>query len=73
MEQIQKYLNEYDSVIVNRLESQLRQPSLYFSAIYADPEMSYEIMKLLLEHNAFPNFKDNLQQTVLFYICRDGK
>jgi len=30
-------------------------------------------MKLLIEHGANPRFKDNFQQTVLFYVCRDGK
>lgn len=30
-------------------------------------------MKLLIEHGANPHFKDNFQQTVLFYVCRDGK
>jgi hypothetical protein len=30
-------------------------------------------MKLLIEHGANPFFKDNFQQTVLFYVCRDGK
>jgi len=30
-------------------------------------------MKLLIDYGANPHFKDNYQQTVLFYICRDGK
>lgn len=30
-------------------------------------------MKLLIDYGANPHFKDNYQQTVLFYVCRDGK
>lgn len=73
MDVIQKYLREYDPIIVNRLETQTRQPALYFSAILIDHEQSYELMKLLINHGANPHFKDNYQQTVLFYVCREGK
>jgi ankyrin repeat protein len=30
-------------------------------------------MKLLIDYGANPHFKDSYQQTVLFYICREGK
>lgn len=73
MDAIQRFLREYDPVIVNRLETQTRQPSLYFSAILIDHEQSYELMKLLMNHGANAHFKDNYQQTVLFYVCREGK
>jgi len=35
---IKRYLQEYDPIIVNRLETQTRQPSLYFAAILIDHE-----------------------------------
>ncbi len=70
---INRFLKEYDPIIVNRLQTQARQPSLYFSAILIDHEQSYELMKLLIKHGANPHFKDNYQQTVLFYVCREGK
>jgi hypothetical protein len=73
MEEIRRFLVEYESILVNRLETQTRQPALYFSAILIDHELSYEIMKLLIDHGANPHFKDSYQQTVLFYVCRDGK
>jgi ankyrin repeat protein len=73
MDAIHRFLREYDPVIVNRLETQTRQPSLYFSAILIDHEQSYELMKLLMNHGANAHFKDNYQQTVLFYVCREGK
>lgn len=73
MDAIHRFLSEYDPVIVNRLETQTRQPSLYFSAILIDHEQSYELMKLLMNHGANAHFKDNYQQTVLFYVCREGK
>lgn len=58
--------------LVNKLELQSRQPSLFFSAVIIDNEKAYEIMKLLLEAGANPHFKDQSLQTVLFYVCREG-
>jgi ankyrin repeat protein len=54
------------------LEVQSRQPSLYFSVLIADHHKSYEIMKMLIEAGANPNFKDQYIQTVFFYACREG-
>lgn len=71
--EINNFLRDYDPIIVNRLETQTRQPALYFAAILIDHEQSFEIMKLLIDHGANPHFKDSYQQTVLFYVCRDGK
>lgn len=31
------------------------------------------MVKVLLQHGANPKFKDQNEQTVLFYACRDGK
>lgn len=31
------------------------------------------MVKVLLQHGANPRFKDQNEQTVLFYACRDGK
>ena len=56
--------------IVNRIETQFRQPSLYFAVIAPGDENSYHIMKLLIEHGANANFKDQNEQTILFYVCR---
>lgn len=72
MDEIKRYLQEYDPIIVNRLENQTRQPSIFFTVPSMDAQHSYDIMKLLIEHGANPQFKDNYQQTVLFSVCRDG-
>lgn len=73
IDEIKRFLAEYDCILVNRLETQTRQPALYFSAILIDHEQSFEIMKLLIDYGANPHFKDGYQQTILFYVCRDGK
>ena len=36
MEEIHRYLKDYGSAIVNRLETQSRQPALYVAAILID-------------------------------------
>jgi len=51
---------------------QSRQPSLYFSVLIPDHNKSYEVMKMLIEAGANPNFKDQYIQTVFFYACREG-
>ena len=55
---MKEMLSEYRGNISNKLESQLRQPPLYFAAINADEEMSFEMIKALIESGANPNFKD---------------
>jgi ankyrin repeat protein len=68
VEEVKKYLDQYTNDLVNKLEAQSRQPSLYFSVL----NKSYEIMKMLIDHGANPNFKDQYIQTVFFYTCREG-
>lgn len=72
VEEVKKYLDQYTNDLVNKLEAQSRQPSLYFSVLIADHNKSYEIMKMLIEAGANPNFKDQYIQTVFFYACREG-
>jgi len=55
---------------VSRLELQSRQPALHFSALILDHNTAYEMMKMLIEAGANPFYKDNYQQTVMFYVCR---
>jgi ankyrin repeat protein len=35
-------------------------------------EISAELFKLLIRHGANIRFKDHNEQTVLFYVCREG-
>ena len=51
-------LQQFKGNICNKLESQLRQPPLYFAAINADEEMSFEMIKALVEEGANPTFRD---------------
>lgn len=70
---MKKMLDIYTSSISNKLESQLRQPPLYFAVLNPDEDVSLEMVKALVEAGANPNFKDANEQTILFYVCRDGK
>lgn len=73
IDKMKELLAKYKGNISNRLESQLRQPPLYFSVINADEEMGYEMTKALIDAGANANFKDANEQTIMFYCCRDGK
>ena len=67
-----EYLEKFGSDITNRLETQLRQPPLYFAVNLPDDETCCQVMKKLMEKGANPNFKDQNEQSVIFYACRDG-
>jgi ankyrin repeat protein len=70
---MKELLHRYRGNLSNKLESQLRQPPLYFAVIHANEELGYEMAKELIVSGANPNFKDANEQTVMFYCCRDGK
>jgi ankyrin repeat protein len=57
---------------VNKLDQQTKQPALYFAAVVEGDEISAELFKSLIRHGANIRFKDHNDQTVLFYICREG-
>lgn len=63
--------NNHD--LANRLEPQTHQPSLYYAALVKGDELSAEFIKLLIRYGANVKFKDANDQTVLFYVCREGK
>ena len=58
IDKMKEMLDRFKGNISNRLESQLRQPPLYFAVINADEEMGFEMTKSLIEAGANPNFKD---------------
>ena len=58
--------------MVNKLDPQTRQPPLYFAALVEGDELSAEFIKLLMQNGAEINHKDSNEQTILFYVCREG-
>lgn len=69
MEQI---LRRSPPEIVNKLDSEIGQPALHFAVLAEGDERSEQLIKLLIRHGANIKFKDSVDQTVLFYACRDG-
>lgn len=70
---MEEILRRVHKDIVNKIEAQFRQPSLYFAALAPGDESSYRLMKVLIEYGANCTFKDQNEQTVLFYVCREGR
>lgn len=54
------------------MESQLRQPPLYFAINLPDDSTCLNVMRKLISKGANPKFKDQNDQTIIFYACRDG-
>ena len=73
MEEVEKFLRNSPASIVNKMDQQAKQPALYFAAVVEGDEISAELFKLLIRHGANIRFKDHNEQTVLFYVCREGK
>ena len=59
--------------MLSRLELGFRQPALYFAITTSTDQNSLEMMKILIQFGANPKYKDQNDQTILFYVCRDGK
>ena len=51
-------LNMYGCQITNKLQSQLRQPPLYFAVNLPDDDLSSSVISKLIHYGANPNFKD---------------
>jgi ankyrin repeat protein len=72
LEQIDVYLERSGGEIANRLENQLRQPPLYFAINLPDDPTCLSVLKKLVAKGANARFKDQNEQTIIFYACRDG-
>jgi hypothetical protein len=59
LEQVEDILHSSSPTIVNRIEPQFREPSLYFAALVPGDEQSAELIKLLIRNGANANFKDH--------------
>lgn len=68
---LEKYNKDFD--LVNRIDPQTRQISTYIAVLQPDDHVAAQVLKLLLEHGANPQFKDQIDQTILFYIAKYGK
>ena len=66
-------MRQYNNNVLSRLEIGFRQPALYFAITTSTDQNSLEMTKLLLQYGANPKHKDQNDQTVFFYACRDGK
>jgi ankyrin repeat protein len=73
IEKVREALEKYHKNILNRLELGFRQPALYFAILNSSDQSSYELAKLLISGGGDPKHKDQNNQTVLFYACREGK
>jgi ankyrin repeat protein len=46
---------------------------MYFAITNSTDQNSLEMLKCLLQHGANPKYKDQNDQSIFFYACRDGK
>ncbi|CAD8132637.1 unnamed protein product [Paramecium octaurelia] len=75
IEKVRQILTTYqkDIDLVNRIDPQTRQISTFIAIIGSDEDVSLQLLKYLCELGANIHYKDNLKQSILFYICRDGR
>ena len=68
---IDTYQEKYD--IINRVDPETGQTSIYLAAIQNSGEASLNITKLLISKGANILYKDNYSQTAFFHVVREGK
>jgi ankyrin repeat protein len=73
LEPVRQFLKQYNNNVLSRLELGYRQPPLYFAITNSTDQNSLEMMKVMVQFGANSKYKDQNDQTVLFYACRDGK
>ncbi|CAD8061675.1 unnamed protein product [Paramecium sonneborni] len=75
IEKVKQILTTYqkDIDLVNRIDPQTRQISTFIAIQGSDEDISLQLLKYLCELGANINYKDNLKQSILFYVCRDGR
>ncbi|CAD8053692.1 unnamed protein product [Paramecium sonneborni] len=75
IEKVKQILTTYqkDIDLVNRIDPQTRQISTFIAIQGQDEDVSLQLLKYLCELGANINYKDNLKQSILFYVCRDGR
>ena len=59
--------------IANKVDPDVKQTPLLAACLYASEDIGLEMVKLIVERGAKPSLKDNNQQTVMYYLARDGK
>ncbi|CAD8202096.1 unnamed protein product [Paramecium pentaurelia] len=75
VDKVLQYLNKYQNHIdlANKIEPQNRQIPTY-DAVQAPAEyQAYLILKTLYDYGSDIHFRDAMQQSIIFYICRDGR
>eukprot|EP01017_Pseudomicrothorax_dubius_P027379 TRINITY_DN3145_c0_g5_i1.p1 TRINITY_DN3145_c0_g5~~TRINITY_DN3145_c0_g5_i1.p1 ORF type:complete len:575 (+),score=82.61 TRINITY_DN3145_c0_g5_i1:309-2033(+) len=65
--------NQSVAASVNRSYLEDRKTAIFYAAMVRDEDSCLEMVKLLIQYGADPRFKDNLKQTALYYLARDGK
>lgn len=62
------------TVAINEIRGDIGETILFNAALIKDQHKALEMMKFLIEeHNLNAYCEDDLQQTVLYYVCREGK
>ncbi|CAD8068392.1 unnamed protein product [Paramecium sonneborni] len=73
-EKVLNYLQQYkDMDLVNIVDSNSKQICTYIVVQFDNEGLALKFLSLLTDFRVNLNFKDSLKQSILFYICRDGK
>ncbi|CAD8058930.1 unnamed protein product [Paramecium primaurelia] len=73
-EKVVNLLQQYKEMdLVNVIDSQSKQICSYIVVQYDNEGLALKFLSLLTDFKVNLNFKDSLKQSILFYICRDGK
>jgi ankyrin repeat protein len=72
VEQVEQIINNSSPELLNFVDRDTKHPPLYAAVLVEGDERSEGLIKVLLRYGADIRYKDNMDQTALFYACRDG-
>ena len=73
LSKIQSNLEKYNIDLKALKDIQKEQNAFFSAALIKDDAQALEIFKFLKSKDLTPNLKDKLEQTCLYYTCREGK
>ena len=59
---------------INDIRGEIGETILFSAALIKDEDKALEMMRFMIEEKDLVAYsEDDLQQTVLYYVCREGK
>jgi len=73
IEEIMNFINQYNLDVARIVDDNFRHTCLFYAALIKDPDVALKLMQTFVNYGVQPTYTDILNQTVLYYVAREGK